>query len=427
MPNLLDIRNKIDVIKKATLTDVQVNATNSLETLTAEILVQSEYHRQLAVENALNGLSYVRANAEQLLESAKNDNLGEPFPASIATGYILIQGLVTETILQNTKFTYNNFIYTSQDDASIIGYTLPIQSATHNNGVVTVLMNGEHGLTSGIKVNVAGFNEIDYNGNDLLITVIDRTTFRYNKLNITINTATGSGILSANYARIFVKSDETGVDKNAIMGNVFNIQTPLLNVEKSAYVDYNDIVGGADVEAIEEFRARCLRSKRAIKAMANDDYYLELVFGVRGVTRARVYPITPTLNSVTILFMRDNDFNPIPSTGEIQEVKNAIPIIVFLPNINVIVQAPAPVLYDINVSSLIPNTSAMRNNFTGIIQNYFRTLDIGQQPNLELLKNKLYTTQDVTGSLATSFLITITPNIPFTNQSVALVNNININ
>ena len=107
--------------------------------------------------------------------------------------------------------------------------------------------------------------------------------------------------------------------------------------------------------------------------------------------------------------MRDGDENPIPSTIDIQNVNDKIQAIRpgHTSQSDVLVLAPTPVVVDITLSSIIPDTTTMRANIEASLADYFTTfIDFEQDVLIDRIKTALFQAQDVeTGEFLTDFTL----------------------
>lgn len=115
-------------------------------------------------------------------------------------------------------------------------------------------------------------------------------------------------------------------------------------------------------------------------------------------------PVSPA-GFVTVFFVRDNDgtgIDIIPDAGEIATTKDAIVSTIKPGDLladNVIVLAPAPVVVNVTISGLNPNTTAMREAITANLQNFFALkVELGDIILRSELVDEIINTTDATGA-----------------------------
>lgn len=151
-----------------------------------------------------------------------------------------------------------------------------------------------------------------------------------------------------------------GAAGNADAGVALALISPVSGVLSRATVAAGGLTGGADIETDDALRARVLaRIQQPPHGGAGFDY-VTWALEVAGVTRAWVYPGEMGLGTVTVRIMTD-DATPdgIPGAATVQAVADHVaerrPV-----TAEVFVAAPLAVPLDLEISSLVPATSAVR-------------------------------------------------------------------
>lgn len=134
---------------------------------------------------------------------------------------------------------------------------------------------------------------------------------------------TAAGVIAAGVAVIAVQALEAGQLGNAILATSLTLTTPIAGVNSVATAQ-TALSGGADVEAIEAWRARILDRIRKPPQGGADYDYEAWALEVPGVTRAWVYPGEQGAGTVVVRFVRDDDASIIPDAGEVATVQAAI-------------------------------------------------------------------------------------------------------
>lgn len=115
-------------------------------------------------------------------------------------------------------------------------------------------------------------------------------------------------------------------------------------------------------------------------------------------------PVSPA-GFVTVFFVRDNDgtgIDIIPDAGEIATTKAAIVNTIKPAEVlseNIIVLAPTPVIVNVSISNLNPNTTAMREAITASLQDFFALkTGLGDTVLRAEIEDEIFNTIDATGA-----------------------------
>lgn len=423
---LSEILDSVDTVAKSVIPSDVKYLPNEPFYVLARITGFTQKVIDVHIEQTVKSLFIHTAETiEDILSAGKNIPLTQN-KATIAKGNAIIQGNVGYKIPINQEFSFNgNIYYTTSYTEVFNSVDNPIQTTSHDNGLVTITTPLPHNLASNIKINVTGFLDNAYNGNDLVITVIDEYSFVYSKSGI-VNNPTQVGKYSLQYAVLELSSSETGFDKNIRSGEELTIESQITDLESKAYVTYNGIDGGSDDEDIESLRTRGLELIRSLNAPYGIDYFKNEIKKINNVNNIKILPATPSLGFATILFTVKNYSSPIPSGTLINLVKEKINSIKSpVMNLeNYIVEAPLQVVYDIAVSSFNQITSYQKEMIIGVVQGYFGRLEIGLEPSIGSLESLISTTPDINGNYLETFSLTFNPSEPFTNKSIAIIGNI---
>lgn len=302
--------------------------------------------------------------------------------ATGASGLITFTGTVASIIPIGTSLqTTDAKLYTTQASLTLTNQSISVTSLTRSGSTVTATTASDHLMGSGQDVTIADAVETDYNGT-FEITVTGSDTFTYTITGAPSSPATGTITASFDGGSVEVESNEEGQDQNQESGAQLNLVSPISGVDTTARVQFTEIAGGTDEEEDGPvgqgipgtLRFRLFQSRRNPVTNFNIAAIEKAALAVAGVTRLKVKRITPLVGQVTILFVRDNDTNIIPSAGEVQDVKDAI--VELLPatsdEADVIVTAPTPVSTNYTFTSITPDTATMRtaieNNLAAFYQ-----------------------------------------------------------
>jgi uncharacterized phage protein gp47/JayE len=189
----------------------------------------------------------------------------------------------------------------------------------------------------------------------------DSTAYTVNA-DVTIASGTATAAVTASVAA------ENG---NCIAGTALSLESPIAGVDSLATVNTGGLVGGSDVEDLEDYRERVLERMRSAPHGGASADYIAWTKEVAGVTRAWVYPRELGAGNVTVRFMRDDDAgSPIPDSGEVATVQahlNAVR------PVTAIVTVVAPVAVPINFTiHPVPDTTATRAAITAELTDLLR-------------------------------------------------------
>lgn len=295
-------------------------------------------------------------------------------PASISTGNVVATGSLGGSVVNGTQLSSSDAkIYQTTSTVSITNQVINVLSINRTGNVATVQTVSPHNLASNVPVSILGANEVEYNVVDTEITVIDDDQFTYLVSGSPVTPATGTITASFDMASIPVQSTEFGSDQDQPLGAELKLQSPIVGVDDSLFVDAGRLGGGADQESDDQLQVRMLDQIQNPIAHFNVSDIQKKAREVPGVTRVFVFEITPALGQVTIQFMRDNDLNPIPAGAEITDVKDKILEIkpANTGDADVIVSAPVGVSVDFTFTALSPNTVTMQDSITANLQQFF--------------------------------------------------------
>lgn len=293
--------------------------------------------------------------------------------AQPSTGYITITGVASTLVSTGTQWrTANSIIVSSQADATIATISLAVSSLTRSGTTVMVTTTSNHNLATNLDVTISGANESDYNGT-FEITVTGETTFTYEISTTPSTPGTGTILAGIDGASVQVESDGTGAETNLSSGAELQLTTPIIDVDDYAYVQYLGLTGGSDKESDLSLLDRTLFSRANPVANFNESAIILKAKTIPGVTRVFVNRITPYVGAVTVSFMRDDDADPIPDSGEVADVRAALLEILPAqtdPN-DLVVIAPTKVTVDFVFTAMSPDTLTMRTAITNNLTVYF--------------------------------------------------------
>jgi len=327
--------------------------------------------------------------------------------ATGSSGEIVFLGTAGASIASATSLTSSGLPFTTASSAIISTQTFNVTSLTRDGSIVTGTATG-HPLATGLSISISGADQAEYNGT-FLVTVQDANTFTYTISGTPVTPATGTIGASFDGVTVSISSDGVGSSNNLSSGAVLNLVTPISGVSTSAFVRFSGITGAANLEGDEPYRDRILQRSANPVANFNISRLETTAKGITGVTRVWVLPITPTVGSVTVYFVRDDDASIIPDANEISDVRNAI--LAFLPvnsdESQVFVLGPVPVTTDYTFSAISPDTATMREAIRqNIIAFYEDRAELSINITQDQYRAAIQDTQDPeTGEVLQSFTL----------------------
>lgn len=249
--------------------------------------------------NLLDQLFWDKATGDYLKRHAAIFGI-EINPATAASGYITATGIAATSIPIGSQLTGSDGeIYEVQSTVSLATNAITLTSITQVAGIATVTTPSEHGYAAGITITISGANEADYNGSFTILSAPTATTFTYAVNAGAASPATGTITSTAITATLLVISDNEGDDTNKDSGDALTFTSPIAGVDDIAYVQYDGISGGSDIEEDDDFRDRFLFRVQNPVALFNENAIEVEAKKITGVTRVWVFNVDDTQGSVT--------------------------------------------------------------------------------------------------------------------------------
>lgn len=237
-------------------------------------LISRDTFLTTAVGDALT----VRANIEGVFLNA----------ATQASGNVIFTGQVGVNIPSSTNLISGGFNYLTSSSVTISNVSLSINSITSSAGIAVVTFLSDHGLGSGMTVEISGADQVDYNGDhEIIVTSAD--TFEYSVSNSPLSPATGALFASVDMAVSGVTSIETGVDANIDGGGTLQLSSTISGIDSTAFTQFEGIDGADDIETQESLRERALQKKQNPNTPFNEVEIITTALTVTGVTRVFVF------------------------------------------------------------------------------------------------------------------------------------------
>lgn len=343
--------------------------------------------------------------------------------ATAANGDLYATGIDGSVIPNGTTVqSSDGLVYTSTSDATISVNVTNI-SIERSGTIATATSSSDHNIGSGASVVISGAVETEYNGT-FTVTVTSSTEFTYDVAGSPSTPATGLPTVTTTSAILPVDSDTEGDLTNQDSGAQLTLTSPISGVDSNLIVTFDGLSGGTDIEDDVDFSDRVLEAYQNPVALFNPAAITKQARLISGVTRVFVRTpdddIEPTEPGVTkIYFVRDDDTPIIPSSGEVQAVKDSILEIkpAHTAEEDVIVQAPVGISTAFTFSSLSPNTTTMQTAIQDSLSQLFtEKASVGEPIQRDTYRASISTTVDtITGDTVDSFELTT----PLDNLTVA--------
>lgn len=403
-------RTRADIANE--LPDVDPTISGSFINALAVANAGRHYDNTLLIQQLIKELFPQTASGEFLEMWAQYEGLSR-LPATPSNGFITVTGTAGTTVPALTQWrTVNDVLMASLSGASLAVNSSTVTSLTRIGSTVTGTTLSNHNFATGMQLTISGANETDYNGT-FEITVLSETQFSYEITGIPSTPATGTINAEFTGAVIEVEAIEPGVSGNLESGAEVSVTAPIIGMDNTGFVGYLGLTGGAEEESDSSLLERVLYSRANPVANFNVSSIRLACLAVTGVTRVWVNRITPYVGAVTVAFMRDNDPDPIPDAGEIQDVRDVLLDILPAqsdPN-DLFVLAPTPVEVDFTFLAIIPDTPTMRSAIINNLTAYFLD-DVQYEQDLDEDKYRaiIINTYDTdTGESLESFSLSVPP------------------
>lgn len=350
-------------------------------------------------------------------------------PAFGAKGKVNATGILDAIISADTLLqTADGKQYSTNDDYKITEHTINVDSIVRSGTTATVTTLSEHNYASNLDVTISGADQAEYNITASIV-VTGLKTFHYEVSGTPTTPATGTMQSTATFADMSLSSVDFGFDTNIDGGNALTFVTPIAGIDLTTYTEYEGLSGGADVETDDQYRNRYIDAYQNPIAHFSVADIEAKAKTQPGVTRVFVASATPDAGQCEVLFMRDNDENPIPNSEEINEVKNLLLTIkpVEMEDVDLIVLAPTPVIVNFTFSLLDPDTTAMRNAIEANLEQFFKEVpEVGINLSEDGYRSAIYQTIDPeTGQFVRAFSLDIpSADIPITIREIAILGDI---
>ncbi len=168
-----------------------------------------------------------------------------------------------------------------------------------------------------------------------------------------------------------IYSMQAGNNYNLKPFTKLNLISPIKNVNFDVILNHNGTFGGSDLEDLELWRQRFLLRLRNPPCAGNKKDYENWALELPEVTRAWCLPNFPTLGTVGLTYVKDNNENILPNKEEIE--KNKSIILAKMPieaKLNLFILNPLPVDFEIKLKN---NTLENQKKINTILNNVIKS------------------------------------------------------
>ncbi len=294
--------------------------------------------------------------------------------ATVAAGRITLTGTVGGTVVKDDTIwtSSDGKQYIATDGGVIALQSLSVATITETGGVATLTTDDNHLLSSNVLITVTGAVQTEYNLTGVACTVTGAKTLTYAVTGSPAD-ATGTILLGFTSVSVPVNSVDFGASENQLADVIISLQSPVVDVDDNAGVDFGALGGGTDQEIDSSIRARMIDKIQNPIAHFNVADITAAAKAIAGVTRVFVQEVTPAVGDVTIYFMRDNDLITIPDSSEVATVKAAIDAIkpANSHTNDVVVAAPTPIATAYTFTAISPNTATMKTAIENSLKQFY--------------------------------------------------------
>lgn len=188
-------------------------------------------------------------------------------------------------------------------------------------------------------------------------------------------------------ADVAVVAVDAGVAGNREAGTTLSLTTAIAGVDSQADVGEDGLTGGADAEGDDDLRERVLARIRQPPHGGAEHDYAAWATQVPGVLVSGVWirPLWMGAGTVGVLFIMDDEDNPIPTDTDVERVEDEIaaerPV-----TAEVYVVKPTPVTFDLTIE-LSPDTSAAREAVEAEIRDMIRRT---REPGVTIKRTQIH-------------------------------------
>lgn len=176
-----------------------------------------------------------------------------------------------------------------------------------------------------------------------------------------------------------IQATAAGTDGNAAPESEFTLVNPIVGILTMATADESGITGGANIEGVEEYRARLLLALRNEVGAGDTLFYENAALSRPGVTRARAFRTFAGPGTVGVTFMMDDTYaDGIPRAGDVADMQEYLSSIMPADLNELIVFAPQTTIINIVINDLTPDNTSLRDAINTSLIALFRDYNFGE-------------------------------------------------
>lgn len=308
-----------------------------------------------------------------------------------SSGFVVFSGALNSVAPVDSILTNQSGVqFQTKQEGVITQKTIPIASLSRVGDVVYATTTATHNLASGLEVVISGANEGDFNGT-FLIVATGATTFTY-EASGTQGLASGAINTTVNTALVEVYSLSSGLETNLASGDELTLDSPILGLNSTAYVDANGLSGGVDAETLDELKARTLDYIQNPVPVESPGFYANLAKSINGIQNAWCIPPQTAIQAGNI-YIYIQPYTPQNITNLTNKILDGN-LNAGLYNGNINILEPVEKLVNITITGLTPNNQSMQNAINANLQDLFNKTTLGITISSAEIENTIRLTLD---------------------------------
>lgn len=297
-------------------------------------------------------------------------------PSTKSSGFVTSTGTVGSTVPQSETLKIGDLSYVTTAAIAVASVTNSVTSLYRVGNTGYCTCSDEHNLATGLSVTFSGANESEWNTTFDNITATSNYAFIFEAAAGSY-TANPTGTIVCNYdiASVPVESDSEGVAYNQDGGVALEFESSITGIDDTAYVQYEGLIGGADVETEASLGQRVKETFAYPITLNNGNHIRKVIRDISGNTRVWIHYAYPAAGEVTAYFVRDGENNIIPSGAREAEALAAVQAIYNAhthPD-DIHISGPTPVNQTVNITNVTPSTDSMRSAVEAQVRTYYRS------------------------------------------------------
>lgn len=335
------------------------------------------------------------ATEESFLKSIAFDRTNNKIKrkeAEFAQGRVLMVFTASENVPIGTQFiTSDGQAYESTSSQDAQNQQASVSNLQRVSGFAIATIE-DHEYGNNMEIVISGASGTDPFDGTHTIEVVDKDTIRYVNAGVD-ETATGTITSSFFGARVNVQSVSASLSANKTFTDNIEIVT-VFDFSESAFITFNGIVGGNDIESLTDFKSRLVKF---LATPQNPGNIKQHEIWVEQNTDANFVNFFQSEDAIDLFLTGvvskiDSNFDFTNfSVNELDEIKNqfitANQLILGIESLNLSIVNPSFVNINISISSLTPNTLDMKSSIDLVIKEYISLLPVKKLLSLSQLSD----------------------------------------